>query len=275
MKTMRKWCGSQGTSLLACGLLLSASGCGHSEEEWQQAIREGEAIRAELKAQERAAASCDAEYQASQREVEDFKRALVERGVNLKDASASLEVQRQALHEYNQRAEQLERRVRQLDALRAGVQTAANPGVTVGVMENRLSIRVPADSLFSAGQDVLSTSGKALLTRISATLSHDPELSARDFQVGAHTDDKPAKGRPRDDLAAAVGLAKSVVAYLVGAKDTGGPGMNPAKWSAVGYGSSKPLADNATDAGRSANRRIEIQLVPSDDETLNWNALGH
>lgn len=46
--------------------------------------------------------------------------------------------------------------------------------------------------------------------------------------------------------------AESVVSYLV---DTFG--IDRTRLVAVGYGSSRPIADNATDAGRQANRRIE------------------
>ena len=31
---------------------------------------------------------------------------------------------------------------------------------------------------------------------------------------------------------------------------------------AQGYGATRPIADNATEAGRTANRRIEINYVP-------------
>ena len=37
-------------------------------------------------------------------------------------------------------------------------------------------------------------------------------------------------------------------------------GMKPARLSAIGYGLTKPIADNNTDEGRAENRRIEAVL---------------
>ncbi|MRR36219.1 OmpA family protein, partial [bacterium] len=39
-------------------------------------------------------------------------------------------------------------------------------------------------------------------------------------------------------------------------------GVAPARMTTVGFGESKPIADNATEAGRSLNRRVEITIVP-------------
>jgi outer membrane protein OmpA-like peptidoglycan-associated protein len=41
-----------------------------------------------------------------------------------------------------------------------------------------------------------------------------------------------------------------------------GQGVNPARMSAVGYGESKPIADNNTESGRQTNRRVAITITP-------------
>ena len=42
-------------------------------------------------------------------------------------------------------------------------------------------------------------------------------------------------------------------------------GISKDRVTAVGYGSSRPKEDNATEAGRKANRRIEIRVVNPDE----------
>jgi outer membrane protein OmpA-like peptidoglycan-associated protein len=51
-----------------------------------------------------------------------------------------------------------------------------------------------------------------------------------------------------------VNRAQSVTGYL------GQRGINPQRLSAQGMGQNNPVADNNTEAGRAANRRVEIYL---------------
>jgi outer membrane protein OmpA-like peptidoglycan-associated protein len=37
-------------------------------------------------------------------------------------------------------------------------------------------------------------------------------------------------------------------------------GVSPSRLSAVGFGASRPVGDNATEEGRALNRRIEIYI---------------
>jgi len=48
--------------------------------------------------------------------------------------------------------------------------------------------------------------------------------------------------------------AQAVADYLVSR------GVDPKRLKAVGYGKDKPIASNATDAGRAENRRVELQI---------------
>lgn len=55
--------------------------------------------------------------------------------------------------------------------------------------------------------------------------------------------------------------AAGIVRYLI---EQGG--MDSAQLSAVGYGSSRPVASNATDEGRKKNRRIEVVMYSPEDK---------
>ena len=67
--------------------------------------------------------------------------------------------------------------------------------------------------------------------------------------IEGHTDNV---GDPTYNSDLSFRRAESVVNYLV---DTFG--IAPSRLKAVGYGDSRPVASNSTDAGRQANRRIE------------------
>jgi outer membrane protein OmpA-like peptidoglycan-associated protein len=52
--------------------------------------------------------------------------------------------------------------------------------------------------------------------------------------------------------------AGSVESYLIA------QGISTSRISINGYGESDPVADNATDAGRQLNRRVEVVIVAND-----------
>ena len=44
--------------------------------------------------------------------------------------------------------------------------------------------------------------------------------------------------------------------------------VEPRQLSSAGFGETKPIANNSTDAGRRKNRRVEIRVKSADDKTL-------
>jgi OmpA-OmpF porin, OOP family len=65
-----------------------------------------------------------------------------------------------------------------------------------------------------------------------------------------HTD---ANGKPAHNLALSKRRAEAVKAYLVA------HGIATARLSTMGYGQSRPIADNGTADGRAQNRRVVFQ----------------
>lgn len=102
--------------------------------------------------------------------------------------------------------------------------------------------------MFENGDAILSAEGRQLLDQAIEVLQASPLAG---LVVEAHTDDL---GSEDDNLTLSQLQAEAVVAYLVaGGIDTG-------RLSAVGYGESRPIADNVTEEGRAQNRRIEFVL---------------
>jgi len=75
------------------------------------------------------------------------------------------------------------------------------------------------------------------------------------FEVASHTD---AEGDSAVNQKLTQRRAEAVARYLVQS------GVRPDQLRAVGYGESQPVADDATDAGRAANRRVEFRILGPD-----------
>jgi OmpA-OmpF porin, OOP family len=75
------------------------------------------------------------------------------------------------------------------------------------------------------------------------------------IEIAGHTDDE---GSEESNLALSQARADSVLIALQGRQ------VDVSGFSSKGYGESKPIADNDTDAGREANRRIEFTLVTAE-----------
>lgn len=85
-----------------------------------------------------------------------------------------------------------------------------------------------------------------MLDKVAQTLSQHPDVAAT---VVGHTD---STGNPNYNLQLSQRRAQSVAGYL------GDRGIPRARLAAEGRGQTQPVADNATEAGRAQNRRVEI-----------------
>ncbi len=102
---------------------------------------------------------------------------------------------------------------------------------------------------FDGGKATLTEDSEGILDRASAVIARCPDAGV---EVGAHSDSDGSTTRNRDLTQT---RAESIVEYLVTA------GVKRERLTAVGYGEAKPIADNATAAGKAANRRIEFAFT--------------
>ncbi len=250
-------------------------GCGYSQEEWDQKVRENERLRNELAAQRQANKKCDDDYQAALQEVQDLKGQLQERGLSLDNLAADLKRQAKALEEYQRRAEQLEQIRKRFALLKSKLEKLTQLGLKVVVRDNRMVIQLPGDVLFDSGKDKLKKDGEDILTQIANVIRTDADLNNREFQVAGHTDSKPLKGGVyKDNWGLSAMRARSVLVHLTSPVEDQGGGLKPNKWSAAGYGDTDPVASNDDDAGRARNRRVELVVLPNVEEMLNLNSLA-
>ncbi|HVY28046.1 MAG TPA: OmpA family protein [Polyangiaceae bacterium] len=254
---------------------MSLSACGYSQEEWDQKLRENEKLAAELKAQREANKKAQADNAEAVKEIEDLKKQLTERGINLENANASIAEQRKALEEYARRTEQLDAIRKRFELLQSKLQKLTQLGLKVEVRNNRMLIQLPGDVLFDSGKDTLKDEGKKILLQVGDVIRSDSDLSKRQFQVAGYTDSKPLAGGPfKDNWGLSAMRARSVLVLLTSPQDKGGAGLALENWSAAGFGETGPVASNDTDDGRSKNRRVELVVQPNVEEMLNLKSLA-
>jgi len=104
---------------------------------------------------------------------------------------------------------------------------------------------------FVPGKAELDPASAPTLDAVAKVLARNPKIR---IEVAGHTD---SVGSAANNLKVSQARAEAVAKYL--AKK----GVAGSRLVAKGYGGTKPVADNNTDAGRSANRRVEFSIIRS------------
>lgn len=121
-------------------------------------------------------------------------------------------------------------------------------------------------SLFKSGSAVLNPgSNRVLVGALELIKAH----ASKRVLIAGHTD---SVGNPRSNQSLSEARASSVRDWLADAS-----GISPTRFAIQGYGDTRPKASNETEAGRAANRRVEITLVPDcrDDRKNGTPPEGH
>ena len=124
----------------------------------------------------------------------------------------------------------------------------ASCSMTVNVSE-RLSVTKDKCGFFAPGGFRVDNCAKAILDDLAVRMKNDPKLRAN---VIGYTD-----GSRMETRAKALGekRAKAVMAYLEK------QGVETSRLTATDGGANNPVGDNKTAAGRTLNRRVEIELT--------------
>ena len=135
-------------------------------------------------------------------------------------------------------------------------QEISDEQVRLGMTEKGLVITFVADVLFDSGQAKLRPAAFPTLDKVVRVLVEN--VPGNDIGIEGHTDNEPIKYSGwKSNWELSTARALSVLHYLVDDK-----GISPNRVSPRGYGEYRPIASNATKAGRQLNRRVEIVILP-------------
>ena len=133
------------------------------------------------------------------------------------------------------------------DQKRAMETSSQGTGVQVTkTADNRLKLDVPSDLSFDVGRAEIQPGFKPVLDRFAQNLNTYPVTTVT---VIGHTD---STGSDAINRPLSVERASAVRDYLISR------GVDSRRIAIEGRGSSQPVADNSTEAGRAKNRRVEI-----------------
>lgn len=124
-------------------------------------------------------------------------------------------------------------------------------GVSVTRNGNQIILNMPSNITFDVGQSAIKPAFTNTLNGVAIVVK---KFNKTLVDVYGHTD---STGEDQYNMNLSNLRAQSVAGYL-----TQSGGVNTARFRTLGFGETRPIADNSTEAGRAANRRVEIQLSP-------------
>ncbi len=120
-------------------------------------------------------------------------------------------------------------------------------------VERLNAILIEKKLTFAPGSATLDADAAEVIGKLAEILRDCPDAP---IEIGGHTD---SQGRESMNLALSQSRADSVLTALMARR------VLTTNMTAQGYGPSQPIADNGTEEGREANRRIEFRLLVAEE----------
>lgn len=128
------------------------------------------------------------------------------------------------------------------------------------IEERGLVVSIQDTLLFASGSAEITPAAKTILKKISTVLA----ASENYIKVEGHTDNLPINtSKFPSNWELSVLRATNVLHILIH-----DGGIDSLRLSAAGYGEHRPIADNSTDIGRAANRRVDLVILLSKYELV-------
>jgi outer membrane protein OmpA-like peptidoglycan-associated protein len=133
-------------------------------------------------------------------------------------------------------------------------QLAGVEGASIQRDAEVLAVTFKSDVLFDVNSSTVKPGGYDELQRVAGVLNNYPQTN---IQIAGHTD---SSGSEQYNLQLSRQRADAVKNAMVGY------GVAPARLMTVGFGESRPIASNDTEAGRQINRRVAITITPNQQQ---------
>jgi len=127
---------------------------------------------------------------------------------------------------------------------------AAVEGASIQRNADTLALTFKSETMFDVNSTQLKPSAYDEMFRVSKVLNQYPQTT---LLIAGHTDSTGTEQYNQQLSERRAEVVKNALA---------GNGVNPARVRTIGYGESKPIASNDTEAGRQLNRRVEITIEP-------------
>jgi outer membrane protein OmpA-like peptidoglycan-associated protein len=123
-------------------------------------------------------------------------------------------------------------------------------GVSVTRNGDRIMLNMPGNITFETARSDIKPNFYEVLSSVVLVVN---EYNKTLINIYGHTD---SVGNDAYNQGLSEQRANSVKQYLISQQ------VNPDRIAAVGFGKTKPIADNGTEQGRAQNRRVELELAP-------------
>lgn len=125
------------------------------------------------------------------------------------------------------------------------------PPPRVEVRDNKIEIHEKIQ--FDYDQATIRPESSSLMNEIASVIHKNPQIKKIRIEGNAS-----AEGSPQHNQKLSEDRARSVMKYLTD------HGVAAGELVSIGYGADRPIADNASAAGREQNRRVEFVILEQD-----------
>lgn len=123
-------------------------------------------------------------------------------------------------------------------------------GVRVVREGDNITLVMPGNITFDTARIDIKSNFTNVLDSVALVVN---EFDKTILEVAGHTD---SVGSDSSNMTLSSGRADSVANYLRA------KGVKSERLTTIGYGETRPVADNGSEAGREQNRRVELNLLP-------------